>query len=77
MASMVAYDDATARYEIEAKLAALLDSLSHGRQASRFCTTNADKEFTKLIMDDLRKQISNLRGQLKAVSTLPQQSKSG
>ena len=53
--------------EIEAKLAALLDSHYHGQEARRFCKTDADREFTKLVMDDLEKQIGKLRTKLKAI----------
>lgn len=52
--------------EIEGKLTALLDSYCHGLEARRFCKTDADREFTKLVMDDLEKQIAILRTKLEA-----------
>lgn len=64
----------TVRSDIEEKLAALLDSQHHGKQASWFCKTHADIEFTNLIMDDLEKQITELRTQLKALGSLPEAS---
>lgn len=57
---------------IEERLAALLDSQHHGRQSSRFCKTHADMELTNLMMDDLEKQITELRTQLKALGPLPE-----
>jgi hypothetical protein len=55
------------RTEIEERLTALIDSQRHGQEASKLCRTAADREFTKLIMGDLKKQIRNLRAKLKAL----------
>ncbi len=40
--------------------------LYHGRKASTLCRTAADREFTKLVMDDLKKQLKSLWAKLKA-----------
>lgn len=55
------------RTEIEERLTALIDSQRHGLGASKLCRTAADREFTKQVMDDLKKQIRILRSTLKAL----------
>jgi len=57
----------TMRTDIEERLTALVDSQHHGLEASKFCRTIADREFTKQVMDDLKEQIRVLRGKLKAL----------
>ena len=57
----------TLRTEIEERLTALIDSHYHGGEASKLCRTAADREFTKQVMDDLKKQIRSLRAKLRAL----------
>jgi hypothetical protein len=57
----------TLRTEIEERLTALIDSHHHGLVASKFCRTAADREFTRQVMDDLKKQIRSLQAKLRAL----------
>ena len=59
----------TLRTEIEERLTALIDSQHQGQEAMKLCRTAADREFTKLVMDDLKRQIRFLRAKLKAVES--------
>ena len=54
--------------EIEERLTALMESQRHGYEASKLCRTDADREFTKQIMDDLKRQIRSLRAKRKALA---------
>jgi len=57
----------TLRTEIEERLTALMDCQHHGHEASKLCRTAADREFTKQVMNDLKKQIRSLRAKRKAL----------
>jgi len=57
----------TLRAAIEERLTALIDSQLHGQEASKLCRTAADREFTKVVMDDLKKQIRCLQVKLKTL----------
>ena len=59
----------TMRADIEERLVALVDSQHHGLEASKFCRNNADREFTKHVIDDLKVQIRELRGKLKTLQS--------
>ena len=63
------YESRTLGTDIEERLNALVDSQHHGLKASKLCRTPADREFTKQVMDDLKKQIRGLRVKLKALGS--------